>query len=64
MYDSNIPTKLKDKLYRTAIKPAMAYGAELLAVTKEERKLHITEMRMLRLARGKTRLDKARNVDI
>ena len=30
----------------------------------EERKLHTTEMRMLRWARGKTRLDHVRNVDI
>ena len=61
----NIPTKLKDKVYKTAIKPAMVYGAECWAVRKkEERKLHTTEMRMLRWARGKTRLDHVRNVDI
>ena len=43
----------------------MVYGAEWWAVRKkEERKLHITEMRMLRWARGKTRLDHVRNVDI
>ena len=51
--------------YKTAIKPAMVYGAECWAVRKkEERKLHTTEMRMLRWARGKTRLDHVRNVDI
>ena len=65
MCDRNIPTKLKDKVYKTAIKPAMVYGAEWRAVRKkEERKLHTTEMRMLRWARGKTRLDHVRNVDI
>ena len=47
MCDRNIPTKLKDNVYKTAIKPAM-----------------VTEMRMLRWARGKTRLDHVRNVDI
>ena len=26
--DMNIPTKLKDKVYKTATKPAMVYGAE------------------------------------
>ena len=31
---------------------------------EEERKLHTTEMRLLRWARGKTRLDHVRNVDI
>ena len=41
------------------------YGAECWAVRKnEERKLHTTEMCMLRWARGKTRLDHVRNVDI
>ena len=65
MRDRNIPTKLKDKVYKTAIKPAMVYGAECWAVRKkEERKLHTTEMRMLRWARGKTRQDHVRNVDI
>ena len=54
-----------NKVYTTAIKPAMVYGAECWAVSKkEERKLHTTEMRMLRWARGKTRLDHVRNVDI
>ena len=58
MCDRNITTKLKDKVYKTAIKPAMVYGAECWAVRKkEERKLHTTEMRMLRWARGKTRLE-------
>ena len=65
MCDRNISTKLKDKVYKTAIKPAMVYGAECWAVRKkDERKLHTTEMRMLRWARGKTRLAHARNVDI
>ncbi len=27
MCNRNIPTKLKDKVYKTAIKPAMVYGA-------------------------------------
>ena len=57
--------EVKDNVYKTAIKPAMVYGAECWAVRKkEERKLHTTEMRMLRWARGKTRLDHVRNVDI
>ena len=35
MYDRNIPTKLKDIVFKAAIKPAMAYGAECWAVRKE-----------------------------
>ena len=65
MCDRNIPTKLKNKVYNTAITPAMVYGAEWWVVRKkEEGELHTTEMRMLRWARGKTRLDHMRNVDI
>ena len=36
----------------------------MLGVRKEERKLHTTEMCMLRWARGMTRLDGVRKVDI
>ena len=50
-------------MYNTAIKPAMVYGAQCWAVRKKE-ELQTTEMRMLRWARGKTRLDHVRNVDI
>ena len=54
MCDRNIPTKLKDKVYKRAIKPAMVYGAECWAVRKKEgRKLHTTEMSMLRLGKRK-----------
>ena len=62
MWDRNIPTKFK--VYKTAIKPAMVYGAECWAVRKQERKLQTTEMCMLRWARGKTRLRHVRNVVI
>ena len=42
----------------------MVSGAECWGATKEGRKLHKTEMRRLRWARGKTRLDHVSNVDI
>ena len=32
MCDRNIPTKLKDNVYNTAMKPAMVYGGECWAV--------------------------------
>ena len=48
-------------MHKTATKPAMVYGAECWAVgKKEERKLHTTEMCMLRWARQ----DHVKNVDI
>ena len=36
MCDRNIPTKLKDKVYKMAVKPAMEYDAECWAVRKKE----------------------------
>ena len=57
--------KLRDKVYKTAIKPVVLYRSECWAVrNKEERKLYTTEMRLLLWARGKTQLDHVRKVDI
>ena len=63
--DRKMPVKLKDKVFKTIIRPAMAYGSECWAVKKkDEDNLNSAEMRMLRWARGKTRLDHIRNEDI
>ena len=60
--DKKVPIKLKDKVYKTVIKPTMTYGAECWAVRKkDENRLHVAEMRMLRWIRGKTRKDHVRN---
>ena len=49
--------KLKSKLYKTVVRPAMVYGSECWALRKqEEQRLHTsTEKKMLRLSQGKTR---------
>ena len=60
--DKKVPIKLKDKVYKTVINPTMTYGAECWAVRKkDENRLHVAEMRMLRWIRGKTRKDHVRN---
>ena len=65
MCDKKMPIKLKDKIYKTIVKPAMIYGSECWAVKKNDiQKLHTTEMRMLRWARGKTKKDHIKNEDI
>ena len=47
--DKKVPIKLKYKVYKTAIKPTMTYGAECWAVRKKyENILHVAEMRMVR----------------
>ena len=63
--DKKVPIKLKDKVYETVIKPTMAYGAECWAVRKkDENRLHVAEMRMLRWIRSKTRNDHVRHQKI
>ena len=60
--DNKVPLKLKDKVYKTVIKPTMTYGADCWAIrNKDENRLHEAEMRMLRWIRGKTRKDHVRN---
>ncbi|KAH1125341.1 hypothetical protein GYH30_014768 [Glycine max] len=60
--DAKVPTKLKGKFYRTAVRPAILYGTECWAVkSQHENKVGVAEMRMLRWMCGKTRQDKIRN---
>ncbi|XP_068231838.1 uncharacterized protein [Palaemon carinicauda] len=60
--DRKIGVKLKGKVHRTVVRPAMIYGAETWAINKtEEKKLDVAEMRMLRWMCGVTRRDVIRN---
>src|SRR6185437_1368373 len=60
--DRRVPQKLKDKFYRTAIRPAMLYGAEYWPTKRRHvQKLSVAEMRMLRWFCGHTRRDRVRN---
>ena len=57
--------ELKDKVFKTIIRPAMTYGSECWAVKKKyENKLNSAEIMMLRWTRGNTKLDHIRNEDI
>ena len=63
--DRRMPVKLKGKVYKTVSRPAMLYGAETWATTKrQEKRIEVTEMRMLRWMCGVTRKDKIRNEHI
>ena len=63
--DRNMPLSLKEKFYRTAIRPSLLYGTECWAIKKQHtHKISVAEMRMLRWMYGKTRMDKVRNEDI
>ena len=56
--DRRISFRVKGKVYKTVVRPAIVYGAETWAVKKaQEKKLDVAEMRMLRWMSGVTKLD-------
>ena len=60
--DRRISMRVKGKVYKTVVRPAIMYGAETWAVKKaQEKKLDVAEMRMLRWMSGVTKLDRIRN---
>ena len=62
--DKRVPQKLKGKFYRTAIRPAMLYGAECWPTKRRHvQQLSVAEMRMFWIC-GHTRRDRVRNDDI
>ena len=45
-FDKKVPVKLKSKLYKTVVRPAMVYGSECWALRKQdEQRLHTTEIK-------------------
>jgi hypothetical protein len=63
--DKRVPQELKGKFYRTAIRPAMLYGAECWPTKRRHiQQLGVAEMRMLRWMCGHTRRDQDWNDDI
>ncbi|XP_023235755.1 uncharacterized protein LOC111635126 [Centruroides sculpturatus] len=48
--DKRIPLKVRGLIYKTVIRPVLMYGCECWPTTAtEEKRLHVAEMRMLRL---------------
>jgi hypothetical protein len=57
-----MPLKLKGKIYKAIIRPVMLYESECwVTKVRDERRLHMTEILMLRWMCGVTRLDRIRN---
>ena len=57
--------KLKGKVYKTVVRPALLYGAVTWATTRgQEARLEVNEMRMLRWMCGVTRRDHIQNEHI
>ena len=65
MCDKKLSARVKGKIYKTAVRPALLYGLETIATTKnQEAKLEVAELRMLRWSLGVTRMDMIPNVTI
>ena len=63
--DKKISARLKGKVYKTAVRPALLYGCETWPVKEShEKKANVAEMRMLRWMCGVTMKDKIRNEQI
>jgi hypothetical protein len=63
--DFRVPLKLKDKFYRTVIRPVMLYGAECWPTKRRHiQQLSVAEMCMLQWICGHTRRDRVWNGDI
>lgn len=61
----SIPAKVKAKVYKTVVRPAMLYGLEVVALAKrKEAELEVAELRMLRFLLGVKRMDWIRNHDV
>ena len=58
--DRRVPArvKLKGKVYKVPVRPAMLYGLETVALTKRQ---EVDELKMLRFSLGVTRMDLIRN---
>ena len=56
---------MKGKVYNTAVRPAMLYGMETVALMRrQEVELEVAELRMLRFAMGVMRLDKIKSTHV
>jgi hypothetical protein len=63
--DKRVLQKLKGKFYRTAIRPAVLYGAECCPIKRRHvQQLGLPEMCMLRWMCGHTKKDRVQNDDI
>ena len=60
--DRWLPARVKGKVYRSVVRPAMVYVLETVAVTKKQvEEMEVAEMKMLRFAMGVTKKDKIKN---
>ena len=56
--DRRVPARVKGKIYKRAVRPAMLCGLEAVALMKrQEVELKVAELKMLRFSLGAMRMD-------
>ena len=59
--NKRIVTKVKRKVYKREVRPAMLFGLETMSLTKrQETKLKLAELKVLRWSLGVTKMDRIR----
>ena len=62
MCDKRVSARMKEKVYRTVVRPAKLYGLETVALKKrQEAELEVAELKMLRFSLGVTRMDRIKH---
>ena len=62
MCNRKLSERVKGKMYKCVVRPAIMYGMETMAVMdKQVGKLEVAELKMVRWVLGVTREDKIRN---
>ncbi|XP_065671877.1 uncharacterized protein LOC136089732 [Hydra vulgaris] len=62
IWDRRVSARMRGKIYRTVVRPAMLYGLETVALTKRQvSEMEVSEMKMLRFSFGVTKKDRIRN---
>ena len=62
MCDKRVSARMKGKVYKTMVRPAMLCGLEVVTLTKrQEAELEVAELKMLRFSLGVTRMDRIRS---
>ena len=60
--DRRVPARVKGKVYKVAVRPAMLYGLDTVALVKrQEAGMEVAELKMLRFSLGVTTMDRIRN---
>ncbi|KAK2897556.1 hypothetical protein Q8A73_013936 [Channa argus] len=60
--DKRVSARMKGKVFKTVVRPAMLFGLETVALKKrQEAELEVAELKMLRFSLGVTRMDRIRN---